>query len=223
MVDIKSYHHATAAEHQKQFESSTGLFKQGYIITSLSVYRQGNVPRYAAVWQIPRTYPDWRAFHGLTPNEYQDFFDTWHKKKGYCPYIVTATGGGVMGDETNTPIFAGVFRKSQTPFIAKHNIHAKTFMETCNWAKKNSHILSWAAIYGGIDRRYAGIWNPVRSSVKWDYGIYKTVEGPEKGVPVQMQQNPSLQLSFVTRSPAAEYLAVYWNFHSDLIERHGLQ
>jgi hypothetical protein len=127
-----------------------------------------------------------------------------------------------MGDETNTPIFAGVFSKSSAPFITNHNMDSKTFMDTCEWAKKNSYILTWAAIYGGFNRLYAGIWDKFPSGNKWDYGIYTALEGPEVGVPVQMQNNPSLQLSFVTRSPAAEYLAVYRNKYRDIKERHGL-
>jgi hypothetical protein len=69
---------------------------------------------------------------------------------------------------------------------------------------------------------YAGIWLKLRINLKWDYGIYKTFEGPEGGVPVKMPQNPTLSLRFVTRSPAGEHLAVYSDRNYDIIERHEM-
>jgi hypothetical protein len=87
-------------------------------------------------------------------------------------------------------------------------MYSKAFKDVCDWAKKNSHVLTWAVIYGGCDRLYAGIWKKL-SNVKWDYGIYEAFEGPEGRVPVKMSENPTLRLSFLTRSPAGEQLAVY--------------
>ena len=83
MVSISSYHIANAAYHQQQFDSDDGLLAKGYIITSLSVYRQGNNLRYTTIWTHQKG-PKWQGFHGLNSGEYQTFFDTWYKK-GYAP------------------------------------------------------------------------------------------------------------------------------------------
>lgn len=43
------------------------------------------------------------------------------------------------------------------------------------------------------------------------------------GVPATMPNNPALRLAFVTRSPFAEYLAVYRSDQVDVLkERHGM-
>ena len=39
----------------------------------------------------------------------------------------------------------------------RRGMYSKTFNDVCDWTKKNSHVLTWAAIYGGRDRLYAGI------------------------------------------------------------------
>jgi hypothetical protein len=222
MVSIATYHQATPDYHQQQFDSPDGLANKGYRIISLGVYRQGNNVRYAAVWS-DKGGPSWKAFHGRSPDEYQTIYNNW-TSEGYRPVIVTATGGGTVGlDQTNSSIFAGVFEKDPNQYVAKHGIDFKTFKDTCEWAKKNSHILRWAAIYGGKNRFYAGIWDKVGSNVQWDYKITIAIDGPELGVPVQSPDNPSLYLSFVTRSPFAEYLAVYRSdqFHN-IKERHAM-
>ena len=84
-------------------------------------------------------------------------------------------------------------------------------------------MLRWASIYGGKDRLYAGVWEKVADNVQWDYQISTAIDGPEKGVPTTMPSNPALRLAFVTRSPYAEYLAVYRSDQTTLLkERHGM-
>jgi len=219
---VAAYHGATAAYHQQQFDASDGLLKKGYRIRSLSVYRTSGSTLYAAVWTTEGG-PAWQAFHGLSGDAYQKYFDQW-RAKGYRPVIITATGGGVVGlNDTNVPVFAGVFQKDAAPFTARHNIDSGTFNGLCQWAKQNHHVLRWASIYGGRDRLYAGIWEKVPPNVIWDYKITIAIDGPEQGVPLTMPGQPSLRLAFVTRSPFAEYLAVYRSDQTgDWKERHGM-
>jgi len=219
---VAAYHDATPAYHQQQFDSSDGLLKKGYRIRSLSVYRTSSATLYAAVWTT-ESGPPWQAFHGLSGDAYQQYFNQWHAK-GYRPVIVTATGGGVVGlNDTNVPVFAGVFEKDVTPFMARHNIDGGTFDGLCQWAKQNKHVLRCACIYGGKNRLYTGIWEKVPSNVTWDYKETIAIDGPELGVPLTMPGQPSLRLAFVTRSPFAEYLAVYRNDQTgDWTERYGM-
>lgn len=219
---VAAYHDATGADHQKQFDASDGLLKKGYRVRSLSVYRSADQTLYAAVWTNEGG-PAWQAFHGIGGDAYQKYFDEWHAK-GYRPVIITATGGGLIGlDQTSDPVFAGMFEKDATPFTARHNVDLSTFNGTCQWAKANHHVLRWAAIYGGKQRLYAGIWEKVASSVSWDYKITISIDSPEQGVPLTMPGQPSLRLAFVTRSPFAEYLAVYRSDQTgSWVERHGM-
>jgi len=222
-IAVAAYHGATSAYHQQQFDASNGLFKQGYRIISLSVYRNTAQPLYAAVWIKDGVNKNWLAFHDASSAQYQALFDK-HTKQGYRPVIVTATGGGIIGlNQTNNAVFAGVFEKDATSFVAKHDIDGNTFANTCTWAKQNHYVLRWASIYGGKNRLYAGVWEKVASNVQWDYKISIAIDGPETGVPTTMPGNPALRLAFVTRSPFAEYLAVYRSDQpTGLQERYGL-
>lgn len=218
-----AYHDASPAYHQKQFDDPNGPAKKGYRLESLSVYRSGNGTLYAAVWTNAPG-PAWQAFHGLAANGYQNYFNNW-TAQGYRPVIVTATGGGVVGtNQTNDAVFAGVFHKDSTPFVARHGIALNEFKDMCNWAKQNQHVLRWASIYGGKSRLYAAVWEKAAPGVAWDYNIKIAIDGPnEAGPSLTMPGNPSLRLSFVTRSPFAEYLAVYRSDQAgQRIERHGM-
>lgn len=216
-----AYHDATGADHQKQFDAPDGLLKKGFRIRSLSVYRDANATLYAAVW-TSEPGPAWQAFHGRSSSGYQQLFNDL-TKKGYRPTIVTATGGGKLGGgETNESVFAGVFEHDATGYVAKHDASSQSFNETCDWAKKNQHVLRCASIYGGMQRSYAGIWEHA-PGVTWDHKVSIAIDSAEEGLPVAMPGNTGLRLSFITRSPFAEYLAVYRSgLLGQLVERHGM-
>jgi hypothetical protein len=218
---VVAYHDATAADHQKQFDAPDGLLKKGLRIRSLSVYRNANTTLYAAVWTNAPG-PAWQAFHGRSSAGYQQLFNEL-TKQGYRPTIITATGGGALGGgQTNESVFAGVFEHGATGYVAKHDVDGQAFKDTCDWAKKNQHVLRCAAIYGGLNRSYAGIWEHA-PGVTWDHKISVAIDSAEQGLPTTMTGNSALRLSFISRSPYAEYLAVYRNDQTgQLAERHGL-
>jgi hypothetical protein len=217
---VAAYHDASSAHHQKQFDDADGLLKKGYRVRSLSVYRRGNAVLYAAVWTT-QSGPAWQAVHGLSSSQYQGYFDTWHAK-GYRPIIVTATGGGVVGgNQTNNAVFAGVFEHDSTGFEARHGIDFTTFKERCTWAKAHGYVLRWGTIYGGQKRAYAGIWEKA-AGVTWDWKVITAIDSSEAGLPIAMSGNPSLRLSFATRSHYAEYLLVYRSDQTgNRVQRHG--
>lgn len=217
-----AYHDATGANHQKQFDAADGLLKKGFRVRSLSVYRNATATLYAAVW-TNEPGPAWQAFHGYSSAAYQQYFNTW-SAKGFRPIIVTATGGGVVGgNQVNESVFAGIFEQDATPYVAKHDINSQAFKETCDWAKQNQRVLRSASIYGGMNRSYAGIWERVGPNVTWDYKISIAIDSAEQGVPLTLPGNDSLRLAFISRSPYAEYLAVYRSDQTGLLaERHGM-
>jgi CubicO group peptidase (beta-lactamase class C family) len=155
-----AYHGKTASEHQAQFNS---LVSQGFRIISLSVYGDEDNPRYAAVW-VQKGGPAWVAFHGKTGDQYQEFFNT-QTAKGFRPVIITASGSG------SDIVYAGVFEKDTTPFIAKHGITQAQFVEQCESAQKNNNILRWASVYGAANNTYAGIWEKNTNNVAWNYSL----------------------------------------------------
>ncbi len=217
-----AYHDATHADHQKQFDAPDGLLKRGFRVRSLSVYRNASTTLYAAVW-TNEPGPSWQAFHGLSPNAYQQFFNTW-TARGYRPVIVTATGGGEIGNNlVNDVVMAGVFEQDATPFSARHNISGQVFRDTCDWARQNQHVLRCASIYGGRDRLYAAVWERTATPVAWDYRVSTGIDGPEPRLPLTFPNNAALKLAFVTRSPFGENLGVYRAGGTGLQEvRNGL-
>jgi hypothetical protein len=118
-------------------------------------------------------------------------------------------------------VFAGVLEKDATPFTARHNVDSGTFDNTCKWAKKNDYVLRWAAMYGGMETLYAGIWEKVGSNVRWDYRVPVTGGA---SVPLTMPGQPPLRLAFVTRSPfKEEHLTVYRSDQTgDWVVRQGM-
>ncbi len=222
MPSFIAYHDATAQYHQTQFDAPDGPVRKGFRMQSLSVYRDANATLYAAVW-TDAPGPAWQAFHGFSSEQYQQHFNAL-TAQGFRPTIVTATGGGVVGtNQTNQAVFAGVFEQDPTPFLAKHDIGFSDFRETCEWAKQNHFALRCAAIYGGRERLYAGVWEQVGADVEWTYKISTSIDGPEQGLPLTSPDDPALRLAFLARSPFAEGLAVYRNDQdAQQVERHGL-
>ncbi len=197
-----AYHGRTGAEHQAQFNT---LSQQGFRMISLSMYGHPQSPRYAAVW-IQKSGPPSRAFHGASSDAYQGIFNSW-TKDGYRPVIVTATG--------YPPVFAGVFEKSSTPFVARHNISRNTFQAQNMWARSNGFILRWGAAYGEIiteteggplglplikDRRlYAGVWEPRPANVDdWKPSDWWPYTGSSFQDSFEFFTNEGYRLAFVT-------------------------
>ena len=213
-----AFHDQTAQQHQKQFNDPNGLLKQGYRLTSLSVYRNsGNLEvKYASVWTKSNNTVAWAACHGLTAQEYQAYFAQ-KITEGYHPTVITATGGNAVGNNmTNTAIFGAVFEKGNVPFQARHNINFNQFNEMCTWAKANGYYLRWATIYGGRERLYAGIWE--QSGTQWDYKIFSPIDSR---IPIPMTMG-NLKINFLTHNPFGEFLTVYTNNNYDIRECHDL-
>jgi hypothetical protein len=213
---VIAYHDAPGAYHQDQLGV---MRKQGYRLRSLSVYRDSQM-RYAAVW-VNASGPAWIPFHGLSAPQFQKLFDTW-TAKGYRPTMIAATGGGAVGNQTSEASYAGVMEESNQATFARIGLDSAAFRQECAAAKDKQFVLRWAAVYGGRQREYAGIWESA-PGVQWDFKISTVVDGNELGVPLVMPENPKLRLAFATRSAFAEYLSVYRSDNPPVqLERHGM-
>lgn len=157
-VPFVAYHGVTSAQHQANFNNYSG---SGFRMISLSVYGSTSSPRYAAVW-TKEAGPAFVAAHGINPQGYQNFFNTW-AAKGYVPRIVSATGSG------SSAVFATVFEKVKFPaMIARHGLTKTQFDAQNTDAKAKNLILHTCAAYGtSSDRRYAGVWVTNTQNVKW--------------------------------------------------------
>lgn len=217
-INFAAFHDLSLLQFEKEFSPSNGLLSKGYRLTSLSIYRNsGNLDvKYACVWTKNNNISEWRSCHNISAQAYQIFFDQ-QVKEGFHPTIITATGGGEVGNRQSNPIvFAAVFEKGNVPFQARHNINGDEFMKMCTWAKANGYYLRWASIYGGRDRLYAGIWE--QSGTQWDYSIFTAIDSP---IPIPMTKG-NLKINFLTKNPFGEYLAVYTNNNYDIKECHAL-
>lgn len=161
---FQAYHGVTGAQHQVHFNQ---LSADGYRMISLSVYGDPGSAHYAAVW-VKRPGPAWVAVHGVNAAGYQNFFNT-HTAQGYAPVLVSATGG------SGNAIFAAVFEQGISgPWMAHHGMpagpteHAGTFDYFNAQAANARMMLRSITIYGiGSDRRYAAVWHPNPTYVKW--------------------------------------------------------
>jgi len=155
---FQAYHGVTAADHQAYFNKWSS---QGYRMISLSVYGDPGNALYAAVW-VQRAGPAWQAIHGVNAADYQSFFSKW-SAAGYYPVLVSATG------QSNDAVFASVFEQGNPgPWSAQHGMTLAEFAIANTVAFNNGQMIRSFSIYGTLlDRRYAAIWHPNPSYVKW--------------------------------------------------------
>ncbi len=163
-VGFQAYHGVSGAVHQANFDR---LGAQGYRMISLSVYGDPSSPQYAAVW-VQRTGPAWVATHNVSSADYQAFFDKW-TAQGFAPVIVSATG------PVESAVFAAVFEQGvPAGWLARHNLPSgsnttpDTFQQQIALAAASNLAIRSLAIYGTpSDRRYAAVWYPNPTYVKW--------------------------------------------------------
>lgn len=217
-MPFQAYHGVTAAEHQASFNKWSA---QGYRMISLSVYGDPGNALYAAVW-VRRAGRAWVAIHGVDAAGYQGFFTKW-SNKGYYPVLVSATG------TINDAVFAAVFERGNPgPWFGRHGMTPADFADANKSALNNGQMIRSFSIYGTpSDRRYAAIWLPNPTFVKWH------VHAADSASDYQTNFNAETQLpgvylnayrpAYVALSGDATYCSV---FKDDFVEhweaRHGL-
>ena len=216
-MPFQAYHGVTAAEHQANFNK----FAQGYRMISLSVYGDPGNALYAAVW-VQRAGPAWVAIHGVDAAGYQSFFTKW-SNEGYYPVLVSATG------TINDVVFASVFEQGNPgPWFGRHGMTPADFAAVNKSALNNGQMIRSFSIYGASsDRRYAAIWHPNPTYVKWH------VHAADSASDYQTNFNAETQLpgvylnayrpAYVALSSDATYCSVFKDdFVGSWVARHGL-
>ncbi|OAX79704.1 hypothetical protein ACJ72_05972 [Emergomyces africanus] len=127
--------------------------KEGYRLTYVSGYAQGNQARYAAIWEKTEKKTEWVARFGLTSKKYQEEVEK-NLKHGLRP--VHVNGYSVDGKT----YFAAIWEKSNSVFEARHGMTAEKYQETFDVLTKKGYVLSVVSGYeDGTCVRYAAIWN----------------------------------------------------------------
>jgi CubicO group peptidase (beta-lactamase class C family) len=217
-VLFQAYHGVTAAQHQTNFNKWSA---QGYRMISLSVYGDPGNALYAAVW-VQRPGPGWVAIHGVDAAGYQSFFTKW-SNQGYHAVLVSATGA------INDAVFASVFEQGYPgPWFGRHGMTPAEFAAANTSALNNGMMIRSFSIYGASsDRRYAAIWHPNPTYVKWhahpadsasDYQTNFNAETKLPGVYLN-----AYRPAFVALSGDATYCSVFKDdFVGPWVARHGL-
>ncbi|MDQ6774618.1 MAG: serine hydrolase [Actinomycetota bacterium] len=158
-MQVQAYHGVNAATHQSNV---TALSGKGFGMISLSVYGDPANPEYAAVW-VDRPMPAWQAVHGVSPADYQSWFNTW-SAKGYAVSLVSATGSSAADC-----VFAAVMSEGvPAGWVAKHGLSEADFNAENDSAWKLGLRPRSVTVYGdGSQRAYAGVWWPNPGFVKW--------------------------------------------------------
>jgi CubicO group peptidase (beta-lactamase class C family) len=215
---FQAYHGVTAAQHQTNFNKWSA---QGYRMISLSVYGDPGNALYAAVW-VQRAGPGWVAVHGVDAAGYQNFFTKW-TNQGYHAVLVSATG------VINDAVFAAVFEEGEPgPWFGRHGMTSADFLAANTSAYNDGMMIRSFSIYGtSSDRRYAAIWLPNPTYVKWHVHAADSAAGYQTNFNAETQL-PGVYLNayrpaYVALSNDATYCSVFKDdFVGPWVARHGL-
>ncbi len=142
-------HNLTPSEYQTAFNS---LFQQGYRLKSVSGYVSGGSERYAGLW-VKEAGPEWQSRFGLSPADFQKFFDDYFKQ-GYRLTWVSAheAGGGLR--------YEGIWEKKPGPaWQGRVNMTSAEYQQAFDSFKQQGyrpvHLYGYSS---GGSARFAAIW-----------------------------------------------------------------
>ena len=144
-------HGMTADEYQTAFDTYVG---QGYRLSWVSGYAQGNTAYYAAIWEIPTTNAAWVAHHGMTSAQYQTYFNQ-YTSEGYRPILV---GGYVVN---NIDYYVAIWDNSPSgAWVARHEMTAAEYQSYFDTYVNQGYTLTVVSGYtlNGNQDTYAAIW-----------------------------------------------------------------
>jgi CubicO group peptidase (beta-lactamase class C family) len=148
-VPWQARHGLTPEAYQKSFDA---LAKQGYRLTEVSGYADGNQPRYAAIWE-KLSGPAWAARHGLSATQYQAEFDKLAKQG----FRLKEISGYAVGGK---PQYAAIWEKAAGPaWVARHGLTAAQYQAEFDKLVKQGYRLKEVSGTGvGNQAVYAAIW-----------------------------------------------------------------
>lgn len=130
-------HDLTAEQYQRTFNE---LVAQGYRLIHINGYTVHGQDYYAAIWE-KRDGPEWQAWHGLTPAQYQQTFDRL-VAQGYR--LVRVSGYGSSGQDR----YAAIWEKSHgLEWQARHGLTAEQYQQTFNELVAQGYRLVWVSGY----------------------------------------------------------------------------
>lgn len=142
-------HGLTPAAYQAAFDT---FAKQGYRLTEVSGYADGNQPRYAGIWEKTAG-PPWAARHGLSAAQYQAEFDKF-AKDGFR--LKEINGFAIAGK----PQYAAIWEKATGPaWVARHGLTSGQYQaEFDKWVKQGYRLKEVNGLGIGNEALYAAIW-----------------------------------------------------------------
>lgn len=147
-------HGLTASELQETFDD---LVDQGYRLTHVSGYAQGNTALYAALWEKIEDGIAWMARSGMTAEGYQSRFDE-YVSQGYRLVVVN----GYVVD--NVAYYAAIWDKSSGgAWVARHGLSSSQYQTKFDELVGEGYRLKSVSGYtlNGDQDRYAAIWEKV--------------------------------------------------------------
>lgn len=160
----------TVAWHGKNTTDHKALMDKwallGFRTKSLSIYGDTGNPLYACV-MIKRAavHAEWTVYPRTQAGVQADF-DAW-AKKGYGPYIVTATG------PRSNPVFAMSFRPMSGIPLTRLNLSKDEFQTLNAQQHAAGNILGWVDVFGTADDPgFAAIWVANPNRVAWSIDGY---------------------------------------------------
>lgn len=144
-------HGLTSSEYQSAFGT---FFSQGYRLTHVGGYAQGNQALYAALWEKSATNITWVAHHGMTSSDYQGLSDK-YVGKGFRTVHVN----GYVVD--NVDYYAAIWDKSPSgPWVSRHRMSSADYQnEFDKWGGQGYRLtlVSGYTLNSNQDM-YAAIW-----------------------------------------------------------------
>jgi Bacterial tandem repeat domain 1 len=144
-------HGMSSSDYQTVFNQYTS---QGYRLTRVSGYSQGNTALYAAIWEKSTSNVAWVARHGMTSSEYQSQFDL-YVSQGYR--LIHVSGYVV----NNVDYYAAIWDKSPSgPWVARHGMSSSVYQsEFNNWIGQGYRLklVSGYTLNSNQDT-YAALW-----------------------------------------------------------------
>ncbi|WP_342375175.1 serine hydrolase [Myxococcus stipitatus] len=146
-------HGLTDAQLQTEL---TQRMAQGYRLADVSGYEAGGGACHATLWEKSSD-GAWRAFHGLTSEQFQVTLDE-QKAQGYRPRVLKGyTVGGVVS-------FAVIFHQDEgSEWLARHDLSESVFQsELDTRAAQGYRLVHLSGYTSGGEARYTALWDKAR-------------------------------------------------------------
>jgi CubicO group peptidase (beta-lactamase class C family) len=208
-------HGLTSDQYQSTFND---LVSQGYRLNYVSGYTINNNPSFAAIWE-KKSSPPWVAHHGMTSDQYQQYFNT-YVAQGYR--LVLVNGYTVNGVDN----YVAIWDKSPSgSWVAKHGMSSSDYQTAFNSYVGQGYRLMHVTGYSvGSDARYAAIWEKTNDGIAWVAHHGMTSDAYQQQFDTLVAQGYRLVLVNGYQVGNIDYYAAIWDKSSSgtWVARHGM-